>query len=409
VLTGNEGANLLSGLDGNDTLIGNGGNDTLNGGAGADSMEGGTGNDLYFVDDAGDQVTELAGGGAADEVRTTLAAYTLADQVETLRFTGVGNFAGTGNALNNRLFGGAGNDTLDGGAGNDTLTGGAGNDTYHVDSSGDVIVEAAGGGSDTVVSSGSAYTLGANVENLVSTNATGATLTGNGLANQIQGGDGNDNIVAGQGNDTVDGGAGNDTLGGGLGVDLLMGGTGDDLYLVNVTADVVVELADEGIDTVDSAASYTLSANVENLILRSGFGNINGTGNASDNVLTGNAQANQLLGLDGSDTLIGNGGNDTLIGGAGNDTMTGGTGNDIFRFATGFGQDIITDFDANPAGGQDRLHIAALGINAGNFGANVSISADAGNTLISFTGVTDTITLVGVNAATVTQQDFILA
>ncbi|MDZ4280055.1 MAG: peroxidase family protein [Hydrogenophaga sp.] len=406
VLTGNEGANLLSGLDGNDTLIGNAGNDTLNGGTGADSMVGGMGNDLYFVDDAGDQVTELAGGGA-DEVRTTLAAYTLADQVEILRFTGVGSFAGTGNALNNAIFGGTGNDTLAGGAGNDTMTGGAGNDTYHVDSTGDVITEAAGGGTDTVISSGTAYTLGATLENLVSTNAVGATLTGNGSANQIQGGDGNDNIAAAQGNDTVDGGAGNDTLGGGLGVDLMTGGTGDDLYLVNVTADVVVELADEGIDTVDSAASYTLSANVENLILRSGFGNINGTGNASDNVLTGNAQANQLLGLDGNDTLIGNGGNDTLNGGAGDDSMVGGAGNDIFVFGSGFGHDAITGFDSAPAGGQDRLNISALGINAGNFGASVSISAVGGNTLIGLGA--DSITLVGVNAATVTQQDFILA
>ncbi|PKO37517.1 MAG: calcium-binding protein, partial [Betaproteobacteria bacterium HGW-Betaproteobacteria-4] len=348
VLTGNEGANLLSGLDGNDTLIGNAGNDTLNGGTGADSMVGGTGNDRYFVDDAGDQVTELAGGGGADEVRTTLAAYTLTDQVEILRFTGVGSFAGTGNALNNAIFGGTGNDTLAGGAGNDTMTGGAGNDTYHVDSTGDVIMEGAGGGIDTVISSGTAYTLGATLENLVSTNAVGATLTGNTSANQIQGGDGNDNIAAGQGNDTVEGGAGNDTLGGGLGVDLLTGGTGDDLYLVNVTADVVVELADEGIDTVDSAANYTLSANVENLILRNGA-NINGTGNASDNVLTGNAQANQLLGLDGNDTLFGNGGNDTLNGGAGDDSMVGGAGNDIFVFGSGFGQDVITGFDANPA------------------------------------------------------------
>ena len=407
VLTGNNGANQLLGLDGNDTLIGNGGNDTLSGGTGADSMEGGTGNDLYFVDDAGDQVVEVADGGTADEVRTTLAGYTLDDQVEVLRFIGVGDFAGTGNALNNRLFGGAGNDTLDGGAGNDTMTGGAGNDSYHVDGTGDVVVEGAGGGVDTVITSGN-YTLSANVENLVSTNAVGATLLGNALSNQIQGGDGNDSIVGGGGNDTLNGGAGNDMLDGGTGNDSMTGGAGDDTYVVNAAADVVVELADGGTDTVQSALlNYTLGDNVENLVLL-GAATRHGTGNTADNVLTGNNGANLLQGMDGNDTLIGNGGNDTLIGGTGDDSMEGGTGNDIFRFFDGFGHDSIIGFDSNPLDGQDLLNISPLGVTAGNFFDNVFITADAGNTLISFMGITDTITLVGVNSATVTQQDFVL-
>ena len=42
---------------------------------------------------------------------------------------------------------------LDGGAGTDTMAGGAGNDTYVVDTAGDVVTEAAGGGTDTVQSS----------------------------------------------------------------------------------------------------------------------------------------------------------------------------------------------------------------------------------------------------------------
>ena len=135
---------------------------------------------------------------------------------------------------------------------------------------------------------------------------------------------------------------------------------------------------------------------------------LSGTGNASDNVLTGNAQANQLLGLDGNDNLIGNGGNDTLNGGAGDDSMVGGAGNDIFVFGSGFGQDVITGFDSAPAGGQDLLDISALGITAGNFGANVSVSAIVGGGTLIGIGA-DSITLVGVNSATVTQQDFILA
>ncbi|OGB28861.1 MAG: hypothetical protein A3I16_03615 [Burkholderiales bacterium RIFCSPLOWO2_02_FULL_66_35] len=414
-LIGTELPDFIQGLGGNDTLEGGAGNDTLQGGIGVDLMTGGTGDDLYLVNDTADVVVELADEGT-DTVDSAAANYTLSANVENLILRDGANINGTGNASDNVLTGNGqanqlqglgGNDTLDGGAGNDTMAGGAGDDTYHVNSAGDVITEAVGGGTDTVISSGTAYTLSANVENLVSTNAVGATLTGNTSANQIQGGDGNDNIAAGQGNDTVEGGAGNDTIGGGIGVDLMIGGTGDDLYLINDTADIVVELTGEGIDTVNSAAlNYTLSDNVENLILRNGA-NINGTGNASDNVLTGNAQANQLLGLDGNDTLFGNGGNDTLNGGAGDDTMNGGAGNDIFVFGSGFGQDVITGFDANPASGQDLLNISALGITAGNFGANVVISAVGVDTFIDIGA--DSITLVGVNAATVTQQDFILA
>ena len=55
------GNDTLTGSAGNDTLIGLGGNDTLNGGAGADTMVGGTGNDTYYVDNAGDVVTESCG------------------------------------------------------------------------------------------------------------------------------------------------------------------------------------------------------------------------------------------------------------------------------------------------------------------------------------------------------------
>jgi Ca2+-binding RTX toxin-like protein len=98
----------------------------------------------------------------------------------------------------------------------------------------------------------------------------------------------------------------------------------------------VVENAAEGIDTVQSTVSFTLSDNVENLTLL-GTGNKNGTGNAGDNVLTGNGGSNVLSGLAGDDTLIGGSGNDTLLGGVGHDT---------FVFAVGFGKDTVADFSA---------------------------------------------------------------
>ena len=65
-----------------------------------------------------DKVTELASQGT-DTIETSLASFSLAalTAVENLTYTGTGNFAGTGNALNNTIRGGIGNDTLNGGAG----------------------------------------------------------------------------------------------------------------------------------------------------------------------------------------------------------------------------------------------------------------------------------------------------
>lgn len=140
-ITGNSAANVLDGKDGNDTLMGNGGADVLNGGRGADMMTGGADNDVYYVDDAGDQVIEIAGGGA-DKVSASIN-YTLPDQVETLILTGIAR-VGTGNALANAVTGTDGNDTLSGLEGMDTLKGGAGIDTIDGGSGNDALFGGAG-------------------------------------------------------------------------------------------------------------------------------------------------------------------------------------------------------------------------------------------------------------------------
>ncbi|WP_285719158.1 M10 family metallopeptidase, partial [Pelosinus sp. IPA-1] len=149
---------------GNDTLIGNQADNILNGGAGADYMAGGLGNDTYVVDNVGDVVVENPGEGI-DTVYSNLATSILGANVENLILYGTGNINGNGNELNNVITGNSGNNILDGGSGADTMIGGMGNDTYVVDNVSDVVVENAGEGIDTVLSS-IAYTLGANVENL---------------------------------------------------------------------------------------------------------------------------------------------------------------------------------------------------------------------------------------------------
>ncbi|HEY6897347.1 MAG TPA: calcium-binding protein, partial [Rhodocyclaceae bacterium] len=139
------------------------------------------------------------------------------------------------------------------------------------------------------------------------------------------------------------GGDGNDSLDGGVGVDKLVGGAGDDTYTVDSPLDLIVEVAGQGSDTVNSTAlSFVLAANVDNLVF-TGTGNFIGTGNGDANSITGGSGNDTLNGLAGNDVLIGGAGNDilsggndndTLIGGSGNDTMTGGAGSDLFVFDT---------------------------------------------------------------------------
>jgi Ca2+-binding RTX toxin-like protein len=259
----------------------------------------------------------------------------LGANLENLTLTGTAAINGTGNALDNTLtgngvantlMGGAGNDTLKGGLGADTMAGGVGNDSYFVDNTADVVAENFNEGIDTV-SSTVTFTLGAEVENLTLTGTVLINGTGNAL----------DNVLIGNSAvNSLTGGAGNDTLNGGVSNDVLIGGLGNDIYIVDSTADVVTENLGEGTDTVQASATFTLAANVENLIL-TGIASINGTGNALDNVLTGNA---------GINILNGGAGNDTIDGGAAADTLVGGMGADVYKFGVGYGIDTVQENDA---------------------------------------------------------------
>lgn len=151
-ITGSGLDNSLVGNGGNDTLIGEGGADTLDGGSGNDSLVGGSGNDVYVVDATTDIVSEAAGD-TADEVRTTLALFTLGTtagsaNVERLTFIGAGGFRGEGSAAANVITGGTGDDELIGFAGADTLIGAGGNDTFTYFAAGDITGDSIDGGAD---------------------------------------------------------------------------------------------------------------------------------------------------------------------------------------------------------------------------------------------------------------------
>ncbi|MNI46278.1 Endo-1,3-1,4-beta-glycanase ExsH [compost metagenome] len=240
-------------------IVGGAGNDVIIGAGGADTMAGGDGSDIFEATDLGDRVIELAGAGI-DTVWTSLASYTLDANVENLFFGGSGNFVGVGNVLANMLVGGAGNDVLIGGGGADTMVGGAGSDVYEVTDLGDVVGENVGGGNDTVWTSLASYTLDANVENLFFGGNGNFVGTGNGLANTIVGGAGNDFIVGAGGNDVMSGGvAGNDTFVFGA------AGFGNDTILnfgANAAAGQdLLNIAEFGITSATFAANVTITAN----------------------------------------------------------------------------------------------------------------------------------------------------
>lgn len=395
----------LQGGDGNDTLLGGDGDDTLNGGPGADALAGGDGNDLYIVD--GDDTATESSGEGADTVQSS-ADWTLGANFEDLTLTGTANLQGVGNDENNILIGnggdnsmsgrggddtitgnngadflygeegddtltgGAGDDVLIGGDGIDTMKGGAGNDRYYIDAD-DIISEAGASGIDTVFTSINGYTLLTGFENLTMQkgwetqdaygNSYNNVIHGNHGANRIEGFAGADQLFGDYGSDVLLGGIGNDRLDGGEDADEMRGGVGSDTYVIDNVRDVVIEAANEGIDTIESSISLKLVVNVEHLVLTRG-GDINGDGNALANTITGNDANNilnggtgddKLYGQDGLDTLIGGAGNDVLDGGEGLDTLFGGAGNDIYILGEG---DIASE---TGAGGIDTVRTAIDG------------------------------------------------
>jgi Ca2+-binding RTX toxin-like protein len=229
--TGNGSANVLTG---------NSAANTLDGGGGADTLTGGDGNDVYIIDNVEDTIKELAGEGN-DTVMSSTVDVSIASltYVQHATLTGSSALSATGNNSANILTGNAAANTLDGGGGADTLTGGDGNDVYIIDNTGDKIVELAGEGTDTVMSS----TINVSIASL--TYVQHATLTGSSALSAT--GNNSSNILTGNSAaNTLDGGGGADTLIGGAANDVFVFAVGDDDDTINdfVSGRDIIDLSD---------------------------------------------------------------------------------------------------------------------------------------------------------------------
>ncbi|MFC3146192.1 calcium-binding protein [Piscinibacterium candidicorallinum] len=249
----------------------------IDGGAGADVMISGDTHDIYVVDNLGDRVIERGGIGSIDTIESSIS-MTLSSEIEHLTLTGSTAISGTGNAGNNTLNG-ARNSAAN------VLTGGAGDDRYVI-GLGDSVVEAAGGGLDTVqVDQAGSTTVRltdfVNIENLglgyaagdvnLQGNAQDNLLFGSYGANTIEGGDGHDTILGldttaynyaniSEQKDVLRGGAGNDRIFSYSGGDLVEGGSGNDEITVvrraNTATAVAIEFGlGDGQDVINAGAA----------------------------------------------------------------------------------------------------------------------------------------------------------
>ncbi len=241
-LYGGDGNDRLYGGRGNDELDGGDGNDHLWGNGGTDILEGGPGNDWYYL------VAGATGSSTAGRTLDTVTEDTSMQRGMTVQ------------------------------NGTDWIS--FANSRSGIRDDGDTNTDAAGG-----------YFIPANVENIIGS-PENDTITGNGLMNIIEGGDGGD---------TLSGGAAG------------TGDPGDTLSYASSDRRVRVDLNADSASGGDASGDTIVADTFENVM-----------GSAHGDTIMGDAGANTLWGLGGDDTIEGGAGNDTIEGGAGADELHGG-------------------------------------------------------------------------------------
>ncbi|MEX0381707.1 hypothetical protein V6X02_00010 [Spiribacter sp. 1M153] len=382
------------------------------------------------------------------ELGTDALGYDLANDNSGLSGQRIDGLGGpdtlSGLAGDDELIGAGGDDYLIGGNGADALRGGAGDDEYFVTSN-DSVTEAAGEGTDTVLTDRVNYSLtddAPNVENLryVAGSAEDAgpgsnDFTGEGSAadNRIVGGQGNDVLTGLGGDDTLEGGAGGDTLEGGgdddtfivrsdangedgdYASDTLRGGGGldtlefyanddDQELILNTTTngvEVVELLAKNPNSEVASEATPAVDFNARDY--GQGTGEFSGGNDAFTRDLPESAgtielDGLQVIGTDGANTVkgsefgdfvLGAGGADDLFGYEGDDVLLGGAGDDsLFGHA---GNDVLiggAGGDEGYGGAGNDIFVGGAGANTFDGGAGSNTVVLAGDATITITGET---------------------
>jgi Ca2+-binding RTX toxin-like protein len=189
----------------------------------------------------------------------------------------------------------------------------------------------------------------------------------------------------------------------------MQGGAGNDLFIVSDAGDEATEDANAGYDIVRSTVSFSLGANIERLDLI-GTGNLSGSGNIGNNIITGTEGDNRLNGESGADSLYADDGADTLDGGIGADRLVGGDGNDLYlvddeadRVVEGRGEglDTVRAFVTHSlAANVENLVLFSLAPTAMNGTGNVlanAITGTDGNNLLNGLDGADTLAGSGGN------------
>jgi len=277
-----------------------------------------------------------------------------------------------GSGSGNKIYAAGGDDVVNAGQGNDTVNAGAGDDLVAGGLDNDLLLGRAG--DDT-----------------------------------LWGGSEDDTLIGNRGKDVLYGGDGNDRLNGGNGADEMSGGRGNDTYRVDDRNDVIREHQNEGYDHVFSSVGFSLrghSQHVEDLTLL-GSKDVFAIGNSQDNVIRGNSGDNRINGAWGDDTLMGRRGDDTFRDDQGNDLMVGGLGSDTFIFQGDFGQDTISDFDGSGEG--DVIDLSSLSSIVSFEDLLSNHLTQEGDSLVIDDGQGNTITLTGVEASELSENDFIFS